>query len=139
MNYDKRRKKHKKKKVNQRVRRRMDELEAVYGVDARQLAGLTGGLGGVQYASPNKKGGPESDGDLAMRSTRYTAFRKGMRSHGKDSVQQSRSGWGRESRLWNDIHSTLRGDPMDVGASAARGRIPGQRRKKMTQTQKKFA
>ena len=43
MNYKKKKKKLKEKKVGQRVRNRMDELQNIYGVDAKTLAGVQKG------------------------------------------------------------------------------------------------
>ncbi len=43
LNYMKRKKKHKKKKVAKNTKKKMDQLQSIYDVDARTLAGLQHG------------------------------------------------------------------------------------------------
>ena len=68
MNYMKRKKKHKKKKVDANMRRRMDELEGIYGVDARTLAGIEPNRA---IAASGGKGEGKGSGydDMSLRST----------------------------------------------------------------------
>jgi len=85
----KRKKKHKKKKVDANMRRRMDELEGIYGVDARTLAGIeTGGRQNAPMATGGKGDGKASGyDDMSLRSTQNTMRQTHMKSNLGESQQ----------------------------------------------------
>jgi len=142
LNALKRRKKRKKKKIDSNMRKRMDELQNIYGVDARTLAGLdqmqalkaSGGKGG--------KGGPESrQSDMSFRSTQNTMRGTAQRFMSDRSSNMPMTGM---SRRWHDIESALKGETASSNERKNRfggvgpKKFPLSTQKKLTDTQQKF-
>lgn len=121
LNYSKKKKKLKKKKVAKDTRRRMDELQNIYGVDAKTLAGLQKGQMPKNIESPARNGyGTQRDSEMSFRSTQNT-FMKNQSSADKNHIQSraSMDGMsnmfsfgGTKSKRWMDIESTLKGSQM---------------------------
>ena len=127
LNYRGKKKKLKKKrKVTDNQKRKMNDLQNIYGIDARTLAGLSKGrLPRQLLASGKFKGDGYPDDSRhsdSFRSTQNTfkkphistAANSGLRHSVNDAQSNmfSFNGYG-TSKRWNEIESTLRGGPKD--------------------------
>lgn len=128
MNYNRKKKKLKKQKISSNQKKKMKDLQEIYGIDAKTLAGLSKGrLPRKLLATGKLKGDGPSGADErgfqtenSFRSTQNTFQNKqstAAKSRMKQSINDNTSnmfsfnGYG-TSRRWNEIESTLKGAPM---------------------------
>ena len=120
MNYSRRKKKLKKKKIKKDHSKRMNELQGIYGVDARTLAGLDRRAEASPVKAGAGKGGKGGKGDddhdrsnftndmNSMRSTMNT-FKNTIAGGGRGQPSVFSGGKTNMSRRWGDFESSMGG------------------------------